>query len=494
MMIVRTLLLPVILAATSPAIALALALAIADEPRAAITLRLDHPDRQARAVIDLFRGSRAPHPAAALAAWKRASREPNRLGKPVEALIVAINPAMAEELRTLDGSELALWFGPEDGRLAWGATLPDDDGSFAALATAFVLSGGAPEAPVDGLIVDRLGPPGSPLMARGPRALLVAGSPLGLNEARKRSDHPRDRGAGDCLRFEVDPAALDGSKSLEGRRLRALLGEFKGTVTGSTALIGSTLNASIDLGLDRPTNPASVDPAWLEWLPIDRAVVAFAVAIDPTPANWDAAFRLADLIEQVDPTREKLAPLRLRLDLLARSQRLRVDGDLLPHLKGLTGWIGGEGRSVDRAALMLHLDDEAVAARFVERARPLPIDGRALRLHRLGRSVVATWGEGVWEAILQSRDHPDRSARTVFRARPVDPSPAFVVAIWPSRIPGGMPVDTPLAEALAEASPIVGSGSWRDPATFATRWTWRGLDLAVRRFLDRIPLDPPPDH
>src|SRR5438445_312965 len=103
---------------------------VAGEPPAAVTIRLGKPDQQVGEVIDLFLGAKVPHPAAALAAWKRASREPGRLGKPIEALIAAINPKMAGELRTLDGAEVALWFEPGGGRLAWNATLPNDDGTF----------------------------------------------------------------------------------------------------------------------------------------------------------------------------------------------------------------------------------------------------------------------------------------------------------------------------------------------------------------------------
>src|SRR4051794_28556134 len=71
----------------------------AEGPPPAISIRAAHPDRQMREVIDLFGGARAHHPAEALAAWKRGSREPNRLGKPLEALIAAFNPGMADELR-----------------------------------------------------------------------------------------------------------------------------------------------------------------------------------------------------------------------------------------------------------------------------------------------------------------------------------------------------------------------------------------------------------
>jgi hypothetical protein len=471
-----------------------------EAPRPAITVRLDRPDLQIRAVLDLFRGAKAPHPAAALSAWKRASREPNRLGKPIEALIVAFNPEMAGEVHTLDEAELVVWFPADREAPDWGLAIPGDDGSLAALATALVLSGGQAEAAIDGLAVDRLGPVGSPLMARSPRALLVGSSADGLRAAQARSEHPPDPDLGEGIRFVIAPAALEGSNSLPLRRLGAVFGPTRGPVAGTVRLVGSTLRANLTVGLDRPESIASVDPAWLDGLPIDRAALAFAVAIDPAPANWDEAFRFVDLVEKVDPARANIAPARLRLDLLARTLGLRIDGDLLPHLKGMSGWIGGDGPKIDHASVTLFLDDEATAARIVERARPLPnsgppprpdaglgrwigqVEGRPIRLRANGRSVVATWGE-------VPVDPPTRSCRNLLRG-----SPACFAALWPARLPGFVPVETPLATALGEAPPIVWSGAWRDATSFRVQADWPGLDVAVRRFLGLIPLDPPTDH
>ena len=72
----------------------------ADEPRqreasAGITISFVHPERQAAAVLRLFDGSRAAHPAAALAAWKQATRNPQQLGKRLEAVISFFNPEMS---------------------------------------------------------------------------------------------------------------------------------------------------------------------------------------------------------------------------------------------------------------------------------------------------------------------------------------------------------------------------------------------------------------
>ena len=487
---------------------------LADEPEAkpAIRIRLSHPDQQLREVIGLFEGAKAPNPASALAAWKRASKEPNRLGKPLEALIAAINPGMIQELRSIDDAEVAIRFDPETGGLVWGAFLPKDDGTFAALATAMVLSGGAAEEPMGTLAVDRLGPPGSALMAKGPRALLLSGSREGLSEALARSERPDAKDPGDRLRFSLESGALEGSKSLAVRRLKAALGEPGGSISGTGGLVGSSFLATLDLAGKRPSTVAVVNPDWLAWVPADRASAAFALAIDPQAENWDAVFQVADRVERVDPLRENIAPLRLRLDLLARTLGVRTDADLLPHLEGITGWFGSDARTIESVFLMLHLDDEAASGRIFDRVKPLPnsgpvpaprpgqqrwlglADGRAVRLFRFGRSIALTWGDGVIEAALDARDRPDRSASRTLHDVLSDPRPVSVGLAWPGRLPGLISPDSPLARALAESRPSTWSGRWQRPTSFRLELAWTGIDATVKRFLDLIPLDPPPDH
>src|SRR5256885_568169 len=113
-------------------------LARAGEPGAALTVRLVRPDRQLEQVLALFQGARAPHPAAALAYWKQATHESTKLGKPAEAVIALFNPTMVRELRTLDGTFIVLGFDPLGVRIAWCASIPHDDGTFAALLPALI--------------------------------------------------------------------------------------------------------------------------------------------------------------------------------------------------------------------------------------------------------------------------------------------------------------------------------------------------------------------
>ena len=81
----------------------------------AVVMRLVHPEKQAALVLRLFEGACVPHPAAALSAWKRSTRDPGRLGKPLEAVIALFNPEMAPEWRVLDDAELRLDFSAADG-------------------------------------------------------------------------------------------------------------------------------------------------------------------------------------------------------------------------------------------------------------------------------------------------------------------------------------------------------------------------------------------
>ena len=158
--------------------------------RPALTIRLVRPRAQWERLIALFEGSRAPNPAAALAGYRRAKGGDSGLGKAVDAAIASINPGMAAEMATLDDATLGLAVTPE-GRVAWNVVVPRDDGTFAAFATATVLTDGAAEAPLDGLPVDRLGPKAdASLAARAPGGFLLASSREALGAALRRSREP----------------------------------------------------------------------------------------------------------------------------------------------------------------------------------------------------------------------------------------------------------------------------------------------------------------
>ncbi len=468
----------------------------AEGPGPAVTVRLGAPDRQAEELIGLFRGAKVADPAAALAAWKRASREPDRLGKPLEAAIAAINPRMARELRSLDGAEVAFWPSAEGPRFTWGALLPDDDGTFAALGSALVLTDGAVEEPLEGLAVDRLGRPGSPLLVNGPRGLFLGGTREGLRasfgRARAAAD-PEDRPG---IHLGVTPEILRAPRSLAGRRVAKLFQDraFAGLDLDIVIVDGSSRASLLGRMLAPGPAAATVEPGWLDLVPADRAMAAFALAIDPRAAAWDDAFALADRVERVDPARDALAPLRLRLELVARAVGVRTERDVLPHLKGVSGWAGSVGKRVDSALVAVHLDDEAAAARLASGIKPPTVAGRPVRVVREGSSVWLAWGDRVFEASRDARARPGGSAGPTLREGWDRPAPSFSGGVWPGRVPGLAPSGSPLAEALDHADPLIVQGSIDPGGLVRASASWRGLRRAVSRFLDLIPLDPPPDR
>jgi hypothetical protein len=481
---------------------------LGEEPRPVISIRATHPDRQIREVIGLFDGAKAPHPAAALAAWKRASREPNRLGKPLEALITAFNPRMADELRSLDGAEVALWFEPGDGRLGWGVSLPGDDGTFGALASAMVLSGGRSEARPGEPPADRLGGPGSPMMARGPRGPLIAGNFEDLRIVRDRADHvAKGLKIDDGLGLDLERGALDGSRSMTVRRLAEVFRSTSKSIAGQFDLRNEMASAILGLSVPNPVDQSVIDPAWLDWIPSGRSVAGFAMAVPPGAGTWDRAFGLADRVERIDPERANVAPLRLRLGLLARPFGVRTEADLFPLLEGVTGWVGcSEGKRIDTGLIVLHFLDEVAARQFADRIKPTPtpgasgsrnigqIEGRPVQLVRVGRSVAIACGEGSMASSMAAREDPRQSIGPALRAYWTKGAPTFAGGLWPARVPGLVPGSSPLAEALSQAAPIVITGFWADVNLFDILVLWDDLDAPVKRFLELIPLDPPPDR
>ncbi len=263
-------------------------LTTASEP---ITIRLVHPDRQAAAMLRLFEGCAAPHPAAALAAWKRSTRDPGQLGKPLEAVISFFNPEMVREWGVFHDARFQLGFDPETGLRRWRLAVPGDDGTLAALVTAMRLSGGSDEPPVGNgmMAVNRLGGPLAAVAARGARGVVLASSRAELDRslspgipsatARPEAPHILERAgppvlAGDSgLLFQIEPGRLTvpAHGTVATRRLIELArGLGCRLITGSLGLVGEQLDLEIASQLEPGGRSATgdsgslaIDPRWL---------------------------------------------------------------------------------------------------------------------------------------------------------------------------------------------------------------------------------------
>ena len=493
------------------------------EPPPAVSVRLLRPDVQCERVLALFQGARAPHPAAALAAWKRSGGNRRALNKTWEAAITAFNPEMAGELRGLDQAELVVWFDPENGAPHWYATLPHDDGSFANLATALALTDGSSEPPLGTVALDRLGPGPGPLVARAPDRLALGDSRGALRRALVSAlDWKGGTEVPACESgwlIRLDPESLGRTGSIGARRLaEALRGLRCRSASAAAALEGETLAMALTLRLDAPPPSASaIDPAWLEDLPERGLVAAFACAIDPSAVAWDQVFAVADRVERADPAKAGVAPLRTRINLVAATVKVRPELDLWPRLRGLSGALLVDPTgAIDGAVLSLHTDSLESAERIRGHVLPAlaPLLGlrnsgvgtevhppaeagrfrllgrlhhRTVSLEHHGTTVRLIWGESALAAV------DGKPAGLALRqlVPPAERTPQRFAAFWPGRLALASTLGAPLAATLAEAPPVVWSGRNEAPgAREIVRWT--GLRDLVHHFLDRLPLDPPP--
>jgi hypothetical protein len=515
-----------------------------------LIVRVVHPDRQAAEFLRLFEGSRAASPAAALARWKRATRNPDLLGKPLEAVIAMCNPDMVAEWKVLDGAELQLGFDPDDGSPQWFAIVSHDDGTVAAAITAARLTH-----PDDEPLrekgretpVARLGRSGAPLAAQVGSRLTLGSSRAdllrGIHSIPSAFDpaYPLDSG----LFFRLDAKRLttprSGSLGLR-RTVEALHGMDCRRVEGTLALADGrlTFDMATTLGASQPPHPVGTKPqptvesAWLEHFPAANVMAIVSMAVDPGPAFWDRAFSLADRIERVDPARAGVALLRTRINLLAVAAGVKPEADLWPHLRGVSACIWGDPRQPGQpigAALMLHVDEESNAERltreFVSRLgsllpsrardkhapsarrvaavpeRPAPgepkrvgiILGRNLSVWRHDRDVMIAWGDETLTAPLESKVSPARSLATVYNAwgREGRGAPQRFGAFWPGRLfrPGARLNPAPATlRAFADDPPVVWRG-WNESNRAHDRFQWPDLAGRVRRFLETIPLAPP---
>ncbi len=529
----------------------------------AVVVRLIHPDRQAVAVLRLFEGCAAAHPAAALAAWKRSTRDPAQLGKPLEAVISFFNPEMVREWSVFHEARFQLGFDPATGAARWRLTVPGDDGTLAALITAMRLSGGSNEAPVgNGMItVNRLGGPGAAVAVRGARGVVLASSRAELDRGLPPGETgpsarleamglkgvagvpAADPDSGLVFRIEPGRLTLPARGSVATRRAIELArGLGCRTVVGSLGLVADQVGLEMASELD-PARPfalgsvenVTIDPQWLQWIPVRDAVAVAALAAGCGAGYWDGVFALADRVDRADPARANLAPLRTRINLLASAVGVRLEADLWPHLRGVTvAWLADPDKPEQsgRAVAVLQMDDDAAARNLVadvlprlaalwRRAkvenRPGPPQrpdnvrvadgdsavlrslgrpgGRPLDAAARGRTVLVGWGDQAIETMFRTAEHPEQSIMPLIGRSGAEHAReplARVAAFWPGRMRlpvKGLDGPTALIRCLAEGPPIVWTG-WNLEGRARDRVRWHDLHGLVRRFLAAIPLDP----
>ena len=306
--------------------------AASDEPAKpkppALVVRPIRADQQLERLLNLFQGARAPHPAAALASWRQATGRHDGLSKVSQALLAFLNPQMVHELTLLEGAQAALDPTPQGG-LPWWLVIPADDGTFAAIGTALALTDGLADSPLGTASVDRLGPPGSPLLAhRAEGGVALAGDRPTLARALDHQNQceadPKpippfllESGWNASLNLQAlpDPAADTTTTTSSFLRVAQALRQngCQSIIVDAGLIEPEALQGIVTSHFREPTTRANPDlslkPEWLDWIPSHHASAAIALALDPDDqATWNRAFALADALEKLDPARAAQAP------------------------------------------------------------------------------------------------------------------------------------------------------------------------------------------
>ena len=494
------------------------------EEGVALEVRLVRPEEQGERLLGLCRGSKAANPAAALAGWKHATGGRKTLGKPLEAALALLNPSMVREFRGLDGAEFLLSDVPAAGRVRWRAVVPSDDGSFAALAPALALTDGAIAEPLGASPVFRLGPPGTAHAAVRDGRLTLGSTRDELRAGLDRPVIPRpDANEPSGVVAQLVPAELRSWTSIGGRRLSAGLDSIGCTdAEGRLALDGQTITLDLKARVAPDFAPApALDPSWLDLVPASGVVAAVSVALDTTAGALDAAFAALDRIERADPERAGVAPIRTRLNLLAAAARVQPELDLWPKLRGVTValLVDPEGRPTGAIAALHATDDRAaeriardVLPRFARSFLKVPkeiqdktpgtpadtrylgtIEERPLQCVIRGRLVLVGWGATSLRQALTTFEHPEQSAGPALREGWGVQPPQRAGGVWLGRLGPIVALGSPLIQALEGAPPVVWQGR-TDGATSRDRVRWTNLRGVVKRWLDAIPFEPPPDR
>lgn len=434
-----------------------------------LTIELAGIDRQWTRVIALMDETPFADPATALSAWKRQGGTRRTLGKPLEALIAALNPATARRLSALNGSRLSFQH-MQDDTLRWWASIPDDRGIAADLATALALTDGRAEEPLNSFPdsqVERLGSPASTLIARSGRRLALAGDRPALGAALRELNARR-------------PAGETGIPDGSGCQIRFLPTE----VTGASAEFKAVASALVKIGVQaidakavihddefsiqtittckRPTEPGrAIDRTWLAWLPAD-ADAALSLVLYPEGDSWPSLFDAVDAYQRADPANANLAPSRLRLNLLLRAAGIQFERDVRPALLGVSIAIRSDtpGIRLSRSSwiiVTLHLDDNTSAKRIVD-GLSTNLAGRfGLEVDRRGRDVVIARGRPINRDRAGSAEQPEANLAAFLVTLLQDEAPSRIGYLQAGRLARQL-TSIEIPESLEEATPIVWTG------------------------------------
>ena len=399
--------------------------------RPALTVRLVRPRVQWERLIALFEGSRAPHPAAALAGYKRAKGGDTGLGKAVEAAIASINPGMAAEMATLDDATFGLGGLPK-------AASPGRRSSPATTAPS-PPTRRPPSSPTARPMTRSTASP-SIAWARRPPPRSLPG-PRADSCSRVRASNWRPRYVAHGSRCQSPPSHQAGACTSTRRASSGASLPARRVGLALTKLGCSGVDASI--GLEEQAESMSIDvfgrfaapPAfaratipfrWLRAIPTEGAVAIFAIALDPSPEAWIAAFDVLDAVEKADPARANVAPARLRLNLLARpraSVPTSTSGPCSSASRGPSGspprarstaWSSASTRRTRPPPTGWFRPRSAAWSRrspALREPRPtgrpsVKVAGRPVAFERKGPDVVISWGRPPRPASGGLRIHP----------------------------------------------------------------------------------------
>lgn len=473
--------------------------------RADLEVAVDRPEAFCNGVLALFTAERYPSPAAAIAAWKRASGGSCPLPKAWEAGLVTINPEMAREWRCLDGGTFELrWAGGSaPGAPRWRVRLPKAGDSGEAMLTALALTLSGKPIPAADTTVLRLGAaPDSPVGRVQGDCLVVASGLAELAQAENPSGSavPPTGRPGASARINLEALGAADAPLIYRQLARLLTGFGAAEIAAHISLEADQL--AIRLEGRSPAEPpgpsvfAAIDPDWLAFIPRDRAIAAICLGLNRDPAASDRLIAAIDRALRLDPREHKAAPLETRLKLWSALLGWDARAELGAHCRGVILIALSSDRDPENPdwCACLQLDSPTIAATGSERLRH--------RLNRvLGRDAVPFIAAVGTALVIGS----DESACNLCIAAakegpgsvpaPLRPAAGAVPrvrlgAFWPARRPESRRRLGARAEALDRAGPVVWEGF--EPAAKGASLdviTIARLKTLVHETLESLPID-----